>query len=227
MVFLFDVNSIMWNIPWFNYPMSWCEFLGTVFGLWCVWLTAKEKILSWPIGLVNVIFFLFVFWQVRLYSDVLLQIYFFGTGLYGWWKWQNPNPLEARTVAEMKVTMNSGKVNFQMFGLILLLTALLGYFMDHANVLMPSVFPEQASYPYWDASTSIMSLFAQWLLTKKRLESWMLWVTADLIDMNLYHLKGVQLISIEYVIFLFIAIYGLVSWYKSWKKDGRLIANGG
>lgn len=223
MMFLFDVNSIMWNIPWFNYPMSWVEFLGTSFGLWCVWLTAKEKILAWPIGLFNVIFFLFVFWQVQLYSDVLLQVYFFGTGLYGWWKWKNPDPLAARSVQEMKVTMNSQALNSYMIVWMIILTFLLGLFMSKANVLLPSIFPEAASYAYWDSSTTVMSLFAQWLLTKKRLEAWVLWMIADLIDMNLYYLKGVKLISLEYVVFFFIAAYGFYSWYKSWKNDGRVV----
>jgi nicotinamide mononucleotide transporter len=223
MMFLFDVNSVMWNIPWFNYPMSWVEFIGTAFGLWCVWLTAKEKILSWPVGLVNVIFFLFVFWQVQLYSDVLLQVYFFGTGIYGWWKWKNPDPLAARDVKELKVTMNSQAMNAYMIVWMIILTFLLGSFMAKANILLPSIFPQPASYVYWDASTTVMSLFAQWLLTKKRLEAWSLWMIADLIDMNLYYLKGVKLISLEYVVFFFIASYGFYSWYKSWKNDGRMV----
>jgi nicotinamide mononucleotide transporter len=223
MTFLFDVNSIMWTIPWFNYPMSWAEFIGTVSGLWCVWLTAKEKVLSWPVGLVNVIFFFAVFWQVRLYSDVLLQTYFFATGVYGWWKWMHPSEEVSRLEHSMKVTMYNGRTHYIMALSIVSLSLLMGFIAARVHLFLPSLFPAPAAYPYWDSVVAVTSIFAQWLLTKKRLEAWVLWLTVDAIAMFIYYQKGIKLISMEYVIFFFIAAYGFVSWYRSWKKDGRLI----
>lgn len=219
---LFDVNSIMWTVPWFNYPMSWVEFLGTATGLWCVWLTAKEKVMSWPVGLANVIFFFVIFWQIRLYSDMLLQVYFFATGLFGWWKWTHPSSVESRESKSLKVMINGRDRNIQMVVLIGLSTLALGTLVKHIHTFLPSLFPAPAAYPYWDSLTAVMSVFAQWLLTKKRLESWILWMTADVIYVFLYHLKGVQLISIEYGVFFLIAAYGFWSWLRSWRKDGRM-----
>ena len=71
-----------------GYPLSFLELFGTLTGLVTVWLAARAHILTWPTGLINNLAFFLIFYQVQLYSDMLLQIYFFVISLYGWWYWQ-------------------------------------------------------------------------------------------------------------------------------------------
>lgn len=89
----FDVNSIFVVIPWLEYPMSYVEFIGTVLGFWCVIETTRVRLITWPLGILNTILFTMMFYQLNLYSDMLLNAYFFGTQIYGWWKWSRQKKL--------------------------------------------------------------------------------------------------------------------------------------
>jgi nicotinamide mononucleotide transporter len=78
-----SISTVFFTV--LGYPMSYIEFFGTVFNIWCVYLTAKGKVLSWPIGMAGIVLYFFLFYQIRLYSDLLEQVYFFVMSIYGWW----------------------------------------------------------------------------------------------------------------------------------------------
>ena len=82
---LLSIDNVLFTF--WGYEMSYIEFFGTIFNLWCVWLVAKSNIMTWPIGIVGIVLFAFLFWQINLYSDFLEQIYFFFMSIYGWWMW--------------------------------------------------------------------------------------------------------------------------------------------
>jgi nicotinamide mononucleotide transporter len=213
----FNINTIAFTV--FGYPMSYIEFIGTVSGLACVWLTVRRHISCWPIGIVNIIFFFLVFYQVRLYSDMILQAIFFILSVYGWYRWLHPRTEEeANEKNELRVTGLSGKNRMIALVLTLVAIAALGAFMKRIHLIFPSVFPEPAAFPFWDASTTVMSVYAQYLLAKKKLESWILWIAVDIICVFLYNLKGIKFISIEYFVFLIMAASGLVGWLRAYKK---------
>lgn len=217
MLNIFDINSIFLNI--FGYPLSYLELIGTAFGLWCVILTARERVLAWPIGIINIVFFFILFYQIQLYSDMLLQVYFFAMSIYGWWKWTHPNPSEVKLKNELKVSTNSRRENVVWLCVILGCIAVIGTIMRHIHIYLPSLFPEPAAFPYWDAATTVMSIIAQWFLTRKILEAWALWITVDVICVILYMYRNVLFLSLEYFIFLIISICGLVSWWRAIKSQ--------
>lgn len=213
----FSINTVAFTV--FNYPMSYIEFIGTVSGLACVWLTVKRHISCWPVGIVNIFFFFLVFYQVRLYSDMILQVIFFILSIYGWYRWLHPRTEEeANEKNELKVTRLSGKNRIISLTLILIAIAALGAFMKKVHIFFPVVFPEPAAFPFWDASTTVMSVYAQYLLARKKLEAWALWITVDVICVFLYNLKGIKFISAEYFIFLVMAISGFTGWFRAYKK---------
>ena len=86
MLNLFDINNTFFSVG--SYPVSWIEFVGTIAGIVAVWMAAKNNILTWPIGLINITLFFLIFFQVQLYSDMFLQIYFFSISVYGWLFWK-------------------------------------------------------------------------------------------------------------------------------------------
>ncbi len=194
--------------------MSYLEFTGTITGLFSVWLAAKANILTWPTGIVNEIAFFAIFYQVQLYSDMFLQVYFFGITVYGWWYWQRTKYAKSKAIAYL-----SNKVRI-ILGLTLALSVLLlGYFMSRIHLYLPEFFSKPASYPYPDAFTTMLSIFATVLMANKRIEAWILWVIVDVTAIVLYALKGIIFISVEYIVLLIIATSGLISWIKIYKND--------
>lgn len=213
---ILDINTILFTL--WDYPMSYIEFFGTIFTIWCVWLTMRAKVLSWPIGIIGTVLYIFLFYQVQLYSDVFEQFYFLITSFWGWWIWLHPKTKnEENKDKELKIRKNSFRENAAWVGIILLLTGIFWYVTINLNIWFPKFFPEPAAFPFLDAFTTAMSFCAQWMLAKKKLENWALWILVDLIDVWLYYFKGVKFVSLEYGLFLIIASKGLYEWIKEYK----------
>ena len=189
--------------------MSYLECFGTLTGLVTVWLAAKANIWTWPTGLVNNVAFFVIFYRVQLYSDMFLQVYFFGVSLYGWWNWHR-QPVRANK----NVTVLPARQRVLLALLTLLSVGILGYGMSRIHGYFPRVFPQPASYPYADAFTAVLSVVATVLMADKRLECWILWILVDVASVGLYAVKGIHLISLEYAVFLGICSVGLFQWTK-------------
>ncbi|MDD5164882.1 MAG: nicotinamide riboside transporter PnuC [Patescibacteria group bacterium] len=213
-----SINNI--SFTFIGYQMSYLEFFGTIFNLWCVYLAAKNKILTWPIGIVGIILYLFLFYQIQLYSDFFEQIYFLITSFYGWFLWRKiMSKNKSSESKQLQISYNALKNNIIVISLIILGTVLTGYFMQHIHLYFPKIFPVQASFPFLDALTTVMSFIAQFLMAKRKIECWYLWILVDIIGIGLYYIKGVKFISLEYLIFLCLAIKGLVDWQKQYHNQ--------
>src|SRR5688572_27335460 len=118
----FDIENIFFTV--LGYPMSYLEFFGTLAGAVAVWLSAKANVWSWPIGIINVTLFFFLFYQVQLYPDMFLQIFFLVTNLIGWWRWTHPKPQEEDRNHELRVS----HMNRKQF-LLIVLAGIAGTFL--------------------------------------------------------------------------------------------------
>jgi nicotinamide mononucleotide transporter len=210
----FSVNTVAFTI--LGYPMSYIELVGTVLYLWSVWLIAKRRMLTWPVGIVSVLLYMALFYQIRLYADAMEQIYYLFVSIYGWWMWNRAPREDGNLVA---VEFSRGKPLVITAALTGFLSLVTGVCLTRVHVWLPSVFPEPASFPYLDAITTIMSFTAMWLLARKRTENWIYWITVDVIGIGLYYVKGVKFISLLYVILLMLATRGLVLWLKAGKGN--------
>lgn len=219
---LFNINTTLFTV--WDYQMSYIEFFGTIFSIWCVWLVARAKILSWPIGIVGTILYLALFYQIHLYSDMIEQAYFLITGFIGWYAWSvqkskanndGSTTNNSSTKSEpLKISFNTLKQNLWYGGVIAVGTVALTYIVTNLDNWLPQYFPTEASFAVLDAFTTVVSFTAQWLLVRKKVEGWILWILVDIIGIWLYYTKGVKFISLEYILFLGIASYGLWSWLK-------------
>ncbi|MBU1179465.1 nicotinamide riboside transporter PnuC [Patescibacteria group bacterium] len=218
MLNFFDINNVLFTFM--GYPMSYLEFFGTIFNIWCVWLVAKNKILTWPIGMVGIVLFAFLFYQIQLYSDLIEQVYFFVMSIVGWWMWskRDKTAKEGENV-KLKIRFNSMKSNIRYAIGIIVLTIIMGYFVGRIHLILPTWFPEAASFPYLDAFTTVMSFAATILMAKKKIECWYLWIFVDIIGIGLYFAKDVKFVSLLYVIFLVLATKGLLSWIKDKRME--------
>jgi nicotinamide mononucleotide transporter len=203
-------NSIFFSV--LDYPVSYLEFLATISGLICVWLAAKNNILTWPIGIINIVTSFIIYYQVALYSDVFLQVYFFVTAIYGWYFWN-----QQKTIIK-KISQLTLKSKIACTSIIIITTLILGYGMSQIHFYFPKLFPVPAAYPYADTLVAVASIVANFLMAKRILENWVLWIFVDLLACYLYYTKGIKFIALEYVVFTALAAYGLYAWMKERKR---------
>lgn len=213
----FDIENIFFSV--LGYPMSYLEFFGTVAGGIAVWLSAKANIWSWPIGIINVVLFFFLFYQVQLYPDMFLQIFFFVTNLMGWWRWANPKEGEEDKKKELKVSFMKRKEFIFVFAIGLIGTFLFGTFAKNLHEWFPTLFSLPSAYPYADSFVTTMSIVTTFLMIQKKVECWIIWIIIDAVATYLYFVKGIKFVGIEYLIFCFLAAFGLWNWVQEYKAN--------
>jgi nicotinamide mononucleotide transporter len=184
--------------------MSVWEWLGTVFGIAGVVLTAKRSVLCWPAWLVSIIAYGVFFTQIKLYADASLQVFFLITSVMGWVTWQKDKAGASET--ELPVTWTPTRERWAYLVLTVISSVGIGFVFDRFT---------DAHVPYWDAGCAGISVAAQILMMKRRIESWHLWVVVDVVYTALYATKGAWLTVILYAIFTMIAIGGLREWRRS------------
>lgn len=200
-----------------GYSMSYLEFFGTLSGAIAVFLSAKANVWSWPLGIINVVLFFFLFYQVQLYPDMFLQVFFFITNLIGWWRWKNPNQNEEDKKQELKISTIpiASWIIFSLIGLVG--TILFGQLAKNLNDLFPILFNKPSAFPYADSFVTVMSIVATYLMVQKKMECWLIWILVDAIACYLYFSKGIKFVGIEYVVFCFLAAFGFWNWRREYK----------
>jgi nicotinamide mononucleotide transporter len=209
MIDLLSVDTIAFSV--LGYPMSYLELVGTVLYLWSVWLISRKKILTWPVGIASVLLYMLLFYQIRLYSDTLEQVYYVGASLYGWYWWKKD---AGHRMDVSSFGYSSPRGLMLAVALTGILSLVLGSTMSYVHLWLPAVFPEEASFPFLDALTTIMSFTAMWLMARKRVESWLYWIVVDVLAIYLYFVKDVRFVALLYVVLLVMAINGLRLWSR-------------
>jgi nicotinamide mononucleotide transporter len=180
---------------------SLLEIVAMLTGVAGVYLTIRQSVWCFPVGIVNVILYAFLFFSpgVRLYADALLQCIYTLLLLYGWYQWSRGRQTK---IIPVNINRNTG---LQLLFVVFLSTMLLGYFFRTFT---------DASYPWLDSFLMCASLAAQWMIAKKFIENWIVWIVVDIIYIPLYYIKHLPLTTLLYFIFLLMAING----YTEWKK---------
>lgn len=189
------------------------ELAGLLFGLLCVWWLIKQNILTWPAGIIYVFISFVIFWRIQLYGDFILHIFFLILNIYGWYYWVSKRKSDEE---ELPVTTYSLKTNL----IVLIITAIgiwvFGYFLEHLPYFFTDLKP--AALPYWDATTSILSVTAMWLTTRKKIENWYYWFVVDLLASIIYVYKGIHFYALLYGVYVVLAISGYLEWKRSMKE---------
>ncbi len=197
--------------------MNWIEIVATVFGFMCVVLTIRRNVWCWPTGLIQVLLFIIIFYDAKLYSDLILHVVYVGMQFYGWYCWtigrggieQGAISISALTTKQLGIWIYVTTVA----------TAVWGYSMATWT---------DASLPYADAFTTVASLVAQYLLARKYIENWLFWIVVDVVAIGVYYYKALVPTSILYSAFLVLAVIGFVTWrIKLQAQQEQLQAAGG
>jgi len=188
-------------------PLS--EGLGLVFGILAVVYLIRESIWTWPWGIAYTLISLWVFWQQQLYGDLLLHVLYLILNIYGWYHWLHPDKTSGK---ELPIT----NIPLKNLVVILVLSAVgiyafgfgLAYYTD-------------ASVPYWDSATSILSVAAMWMTTQKRIENWIFWLVIDVLATGIYIYKSMYFYALLYFIYIGMAVAGYIEWKKLKNQQAR------
>jgi nicotinamide mononucleotide transporter len=187
--------------------ISSLELAGVFFGLIAVWLLIKQNIWTWPFGIFYIAISLYIFYASKLYADFALHIFYLFMHLYGWVYW-----LKTDTEKNLKASISRESQKMLLFLLVL---SLIGIFVSGYLLVRFS----DADLAYWDSTTSILSLSAMWLQSRKRIECWGLWLFVDIIAAGVYFYKGIFFYSLLYTIYIGMAVLGFKTWQKSYLHE--------
>ena len=182
------------------FQTSYIELIAVFFGLICVWYMKKESVLAFPTGIVNVLIYVYIFFDASLYANAAINGFFFLTSVYGWYNWTRKNS-NAETIRITK----SSKLE-----LLLSFLAVILFFIIIRIVLGKYT---TSTIPTWDAATTAVYIVASWLLSRKKIENWLLWIAADAVMIGLCSWQGLYFTAFQYLVFTIIAIMG----YREWK----------
>jgi len=187
---------------------DYLEWVAAALGLVTVVLVVRRSVWNYPFALAMVALYFFAFVETRLYSDALLQIFFFAINCYGWWAWSRAPEVDDGVA----VGTTKGTARATCLTVTVLASAMWGWGMATYT---------DAAAPYVDAAVAGSSVAGQWLQSLRRVESWVLWIVADLIAIPLYWSKGLTATAVPYAIFLVLAVAGLLSWQRTLAQQGR------
>jgi nicotinamide mononucleotide transporter len=180
----------------FQLPTTPMEAWAFIAGVVAVYYATLEKPISWPIGLVNVTLYGIVFFQQKLYANMALQGFYFVTGVMGWVSWLQNRPEKALPIRR------GWRFALAAVALSLALSWPAAEFLISLG----------GAASYWDGLTTMVSLAAQWMLVRKRIENWWLWLGVNVISIALYLSIGLWLTALLFFVYMLLCVKGLSEW---------------
>ena len=181
--------------------MSGLELFAAALGVIAVWLTVKQNPWCWPIGLGMVLLYSWIFFEIKLYSGMLLQVFFALLQVYGWWQWTRTGAQhEGRVVSRLSTLQVLAGLAIGAVG-----SVALGAAMAHWT---------DSDFPWSDATLTAFSLVAQLWMAQKRLQCWALWCVIDVLYIGFFAYQDLYLTAGLYALFTVIAIQGLRDWHR-------------
>lgn len=186
--------------------MNWLEPVAVATGIVAVYLQIKENIWNWPIALVNVSLYFVVFREQKLYADMGLQAIYFVLSLYGWYEWL----YGGKNKTELKVSRGNPRMAVTLISIGVVGVAVLGtIFVRYTD----------AALPYVDSATATTSLLAQWMITRKILENWLVWIAVDVVYIGMFMFKHLYLTAGLYAVFFVLAVMGYLEWRRAFRAN--------
>ncbi len=200
-----EVQDILPKLVWWVIS-NYIEVLATITGLIYLIYSVKGNILLWVFGLITSLLYVYVFFQSKIYADMGINIYYVIISIYGWIHWSRPKNM----TKELPVL----KINFKL-GLILFLLSILIFVI--ISVLLKQF--TDSDIALWDAFTTSLSIIATWMLARKIIEHWIIWIVVDAVSVGLYVYKGLYPTVFLFVVYTSLAVLGYFEWYKKWKMQ--------
>lgn len=177
------------------------EVCGAITGFLYLGFSIRQHFLTWPVGLLNALFYTAVFFSSKIYADMALQFYYVAISIYGWWSWHHGNA-EGEV---LEVTRTSRALWFNVVLVSIFLFVAIAFILDHYT---------DSPVAAWDALVTALSIVATWMLANKKLEHWLLWILVDAISIGLFLSRELYPTSLLFFVYTVLAVYG----YSEWRK---------
>lgn len=180
----------------------WIEIIGTVTGILGVWLTIRQNIWCFPVGIINVALYGWLSFENRIYANALLQLVYMSVLIYGWYNWKKGES----DMHELPVTESSRKLLLTLSFIFVFAFALVYFILTHHT---------DSDVPVADSFTFSLGIIAQYMIARKKIENWHLWIIVNVVSVALYTYKELYWMAGFYLLLIIMAVLG----FKEWKKD--------
>lgn len=187
--------------------VNYIEAIGTITSIIYLYFSIKQKIWLWPLGLFSSAFYIYIFYVAKIYADMALQVYYVIISIYGWYSWSSAEK-RVEKVSRIKTIRIENQLmiysTIVFFVLFVILSQILIHFTDSA-------------IPYIDAFTTSLSIVATWMLAKRYIEHWLIWIVVDAVSSGVYVYKELYFTVFLYAVYTVMALVGLKEWGKEYK----------
>ena len=183
-------------------PTTWLEIVAFILALAMVGFNIRELQWGWPLAIISSLLYFALFWQSKLYGDASLQIFFALIALWGWWQWLRGGRGGGAGLHVARLT-RSGL--FWTISVSALLWPVTGYFLKRYT---------DTDVPWWDAFPTALSVVGQFLLGRKYIENWLMWIVVNVVSVALFAYKGLWLTVILYTLFIALSVVGWRAWQR-------------
>ena len=184
------------------------QTLALIFGIIYIILSVKENIWCWITGLISSALLVYVFFISKVYADMGLQVYYVFVSIYGWLNWLYGG--KSKKHNDLKISRTNVKQGIILFITTVLLFVIIAYILVNYT---------DSDIPYWDAFTTAASFVATWMLARKLIEHWLIWIIVDAISVGLYIYKEIYGPLILMAVYTILAVIGYIQWKKSLQKQ--------
>jgi nicotinamide mononucleotide transporter len=184
------------------------EYSAVALSIGFVIFNARGRILSWPMGILGSALYAYVFVEARLYGDMVLQLFYVGMGAFGWWQWSRT----LKDTEDFHVNRANSREMLVLLTLGLILIPVFGYLLENYT---------DSDVPYWDAYTTVFSFIATWMMARRFVQNWMIWIVVDASCVAIYVYKELYATAILFFIYTIMAVYGLYHWTDILKSDEK------
>ncbi|MCX6239168.1 MAG: nicotinamide riboside transporter PnuC [Bacteroidia bacterium] len=180
------------------------ELSGTIFGLIYVWFSIRQSLYTWPAGIITSLLYCWIFFTAKFYAGMGLQGYYVAISIYGWWSWSHGGQTGS-AVEKLHVSYTDTSLWIRLFVLNLLLTLLMYYLLGRYT---------DSPIPFGDALTTSLSVIATWMLARKKIEHWLIWIFIDMVSAGLYLYRGLYPTVFLFMVYSVMAGIGFYEWRK-------------
>ena len=183
-------------------PVSWLEAIAFVLALAMVALNIRVDPLAWPLAIASSLLYLLLFWRSRLYGDALLQVFFAAIAGWGWWQWLRGTDAAG---APLHVARLGRRGRWAALAALALAWPATAVFLMRFT---------DTDVPWWDAFPTAASVLGQWLLGRKYVENWPVWIVVNVVSGALFAYKGLWLTALLYAVFVAMSFFGWAAWRR-------------
>ncbi len=186
-------------------PVSWLEIVAFALALAMVVFNMRVNPLAWPLACISSLLYVALFWNSRLYGDASLQIFFAVVALWGWWQWLRGTQADG---GELTVRSLPARARWWLLAALAAAWPATGLFLKTFT---------DTDVPWWDAFPTAASVIGQWLLGRKYIENWFVWIVVNLVSVGLFAYKGLWLTTLLYSLFIAMSFIGWRAWQRMLK----------